>query len=83
MEHAPKCTAVLRPLIPAGETNGIPPAEKAIDEMLQARPADQHRNSLDSFRSVVDAHKTAASGSQLGFAHTVNDYIERPMRALE
>jgi len=83
MEHVHKCTAVLRPLIAAGETNGIPLAEKAIDEMLQATPGDQHRRSLDSVRSAVDAHRTAASGSQLGFADTVNDYIERLMRALE
>ena len=43
MEHVNKCATTLRSLIQAGETDGIPQAEKAIDEMLATAPADQHK----------------------------------------
>jgi hypothetical protein len=83
MEHVNKCTATLRPLIAAGETDSIPLAEKAIDEMLATAPTVQHKVSLDSVRSVVQAHRAVASGPQLGFADAVNDYIERLMTRFE
>jgi hypothetical protein len=83
MDHIFKCTSVLRPLIVAGHTDGIPLAEKALDDLLTVTPPEQHRISLDSVRSVVEAHREVASGPQLGFADAVNDYIEKLMRALE
>lgn len=79
MEPVEKCTSALSPLIAAGHTNGIPLAEKAIDDMLLAIPSPQHKTSLDNVRLVVEAHRKDASGPQLGFADTVNDYIERLM----
>jgi hypothetical protein len=42
----------LRSLIAAGETDGISHAEQAIDEMLATAPADQHKASPDSVRSL-------------------------------
>ena len=83
MEHVHKCGSVLRHLIATGETNGIPLAEKAIGDMLTATPADEHKASLDGVRAVVDAHRAVASGSQLGFADAINDYIEKLMKGLE
>jgi hypothetical protein len=84
MEHVNKCSDALRPLIHAGETDRIPHAEKAIDEMLAATPADQHKASLDSVRSAIDAHcATVFAPHQLKFADAINDYIERLMTRFE
>ncbi len=84
MDHVNKCTAALRSLIAAGETNGMPHAEKAIDEMLATAPADQHKASLDSVRSAVKEHcATVFAPHQLGFADAINDYIERLMTRFE
>jgi hypothetical protein len=77
MEPVEKCTSALVPLIAAGHTNGIPSAEKAIDDMLLAIPPDQRRTSLDSVRSAVDAHRKEAAAPQCSFADMVNDYIEK------
>lgn len=84
MEHVNKCTDKLRSLIHAGETDSIPHAEKAIDDMLATAPADQHKASLDHLRSAVKAHcSTVFAPHQLGFADAVNDYIERLMTRFE
>jgi hypothetical protein len=88
MEHVDKCTSALRHLIADGQANGIPLAEKAIDELLAATPAPKQKESLSSVRSVVQADRDAVArqadfGSQLGFADTVNNYIEKLMRNLE
>jgi hypothetical protein len=84
MEHVHKCTAALRSLIAAGETDSIPHAEKAIDDMLATAPADQHKASLDSVRSAVKAHCASIfAPHQLRFADAVNDYIERLMTRFE
>lgn len=83
MDHVHKCTSVLRPLITAGQTNGIPLAEQAINDMLVVAPKDQHREALNGVRSVVKAHQDAAgSGQQYDFAETVNNYIEKLFRDL-
>lgn len=84
MEHVNKCTAALRSLISAGETDGMPHAEKAIDDMLAAAPAHEHKDLLDSIRAAIDAHCTAAfAPHQLRFADAINDYIERLMTRFE
>lgn len=83
MEHVHKCTSVLRHLIAAGEENCVPTAQKAIGDMLAVTPADQHKASLDRVRAVVEVHRAVASGPQLSLADTINDYIEKLMRALE
>jgi hypothetical protein len=83
MENVHKCTSVLRPLIAEGDTKGIPLAERAINELVATTPAPQHRDALESVRTVVNAHRDeAGSGSQCDFADTVNDYIERLIRGL-
>ena len=84
MDHVDKCTDKLRPLIQAGETDSIPHAEKAIDEMLAAAPAHEHKASLDSVRSALEAHCASIfAPHQLRFADAINDYIERLMTRFE
>ena len=82
MENVHKCTAALRPLIAEAETNGIPLAENAINELVATTPAPERRDALESVQSVVNAHRDAATGSQFDFANTVNDYIEKLMQDL-
>lgn len=83
MENVHKCTSALRPLITEGDANGVPLAERAINEMVATTPAPQHRDALESVRSVVNAHRDeAGSGPQCDFADTVNNYIERLIRDL-
>ena len=83
MEHVHKCTAVLRPLIAEGEPNGIPLAEKAINDLMDATPGPRQKASLESVQAIVQAHRDAAEGSQLRVADTINDYIEKLMRSFE
>ncbi len=83
MEHVDKCTSALRPLIAEGEPDGIPLAEKAINDLIYATPAAHQKASLESVRAHVQAQRDAAEGSQLGFADTINDYIEKLMRSFE
>jgi hypothetical protein len=73
----------LRPLIAEGEPNGIPLAEKAINDLMDATPAARQKASLESVQALVQAHRDAAEGSQLGFVDAINDYIEKLMRSFE
>jgi hypothetical protein len=83
MENVHKCTSTLRPLIAEGDANGIPLAERAINELVATTPALQHRDALESVRTVVSAHRDeAGAGPQCDFADTVNDYIEKLIRGL-
>ena len=82
MENIHKCTSALRPLIAEADTNGIPLAENAINELVAATPAPERRDALESVRSVVQSHCDADAGSQFDFANTVNDYIEKLIRDL-
>ena len=83
MEHVHRCTSVLRPLIAEGEPEGLPLAEKAINAFMDATPAPRQKASLESVQAIVQAQRDAAEGSQLCFADTINDYIEKLMRSFE
>lgn len=83
MEQVTKCTSALRLLLARGETNSIPLAEKALDDLVEATPRVRQKVALDDVRAVVQEHRRTAEGSQLGFADLVNDYIEKLMRGLE
>ena len=83
MEHVHKCTSLLRPLIAEGEPDGIPHAEKAINDLMDATPAPRQKANLESVQAVVQAHRDAAEGPQLRFADAINDYIEKLMRSFE
>jgi len=78
-----KCLDSLRRLIAEGHTNGIPMAERAIDEFLAAiSPADR-KEGLQSVQQVVQTQRDAVTGIHRSFADTVNDYIEKKMQAFE
>ncbi|WP_100382075.1 hypothetical protein [Bradyrhizobium canariense] len=83
MEHINKCTSVLRPLMTEGDTNGVPLAETALNEMVAVTPAPEQRAALEHVQSVVQAHRDEASGIQLRLADAINNYIEKLMRSLE
>jgi hypothetical protein len=82
MEDIHRCTSALRSLIAAGEPHGIPLAEKAINDLMDATPAPRQKASLESVQAIVQEHRES-EGCQLGFADAVNDYIERLMRSFE
>ena len=82
MEHVHRCTSILRSLIAAGEPNGIPHAEKAINDLLEATPAPRQKASLESVRAIVQEQRDP-EGCRLGLADTINDYIEKLMRSFE
>ena len=82
MEDLHRCTSVLRSLIATGEPNGIPHAEKAINDLMDATPAPRQKASLESVRAVVQEQREA-EGCQLGLADAINDYIEKLMRSFE
>jgi hypothetical protein len=73
----------LRPLIAEGTPDGIPHAEKAINDLMEATPVSGRKASLESIQAIVRAQRDAAEGSQLGFADMINDYIEKLMRSFE
>jgi hypothetical protein len=79
-----KCSSDLRRLIGIADTNGIPTAERSIDEYMAATPPPDRPGALREVQQVVQTHRdTAASGDQRDFAEVVNDYIEKLMRAFE
>ena len=83
LENVHKRPSALRPLMTEGDTNGVPLAERAINEMVATTPAPQHRDALESVRTVVNAHREEAGpGPQCDFADRVNDYIEKLIRDL-
>jgi hypothetical protein len=52
-----------------------------MNDLVAMTAASLQRETLESVRSVVKAHRDAAgSGSPCDFADTVNDYIEKLMR---
>jgi hypothetical protein len=79
MTPVDNCKDVLCRLIRAGQTNGIPLAEKAVDECLAVTLAP--RKDLRSIQLVVQKRRDAArSGNQRDFAETVSAYIEKQIR---
>jgi hypothetical protein len=78
-----KCMSVLRPLIAEGDTDGIPLAERAVNDYLSATEIPARKDALLGVRRAVQAHSDKAQGIDLSFADTVNDYIEKLMRDLE
>jgi hypothetical protein len=85
MTPTDKCKDVLRHLIRAGQTNGIPLAEKAVEVCLAAiDDAPAKKEALRSIRQLVNEHRDAAeSGNQHDFAETVSAYVEKQIRGLE
>jgi hypothetical protein len=78
-----KCMSVLRPLIAEGDINGIPVAERAVNDYLAATELPARKDALLGVRQAVQAHCDEAQGIDLSFADIVNDFIEKLMRDLE
>jgi hypothetical protein len=79
-----KCSGDLRRLIGVADTDGVPMAEKSIDEYVAAIAPPARTGALREVQQVVQTHRdAAASGEQRDFAEIVNDYIEKLMRGFE
>ena len=66
------------------DTNGVPIAERSIDEYMAATEPSDRTGALQEVQRVVQTHRDAASsGDQRDFAEVVNDYFEKLMRSFE
>jgi hypothetical protein len=81
MPHLDDCLAILRRLIAKGDIYAIPLAERAINEYLDATPANARKSGLRSLREDVLTQRDAVLGKQRSFADTVNAYIEQKLTA--
>ena len=79
MPHLENSLGILRRLIAEGDANGIPLAERAIDEYLDATPTQARKSGLRLLQQDVLAQRDAVLGYQRNFADTVNDYIEKKL----
>jgi hypothetical protein len=73
------CVDILRRLIAKGETNGIPLAERAINEYLDATPAGARKSGLRLLQEDVLTQRNAVTGNRRLFADTVNAFIEKKL----
>jgi hypothetical protein len=81
MPHLQTCSDILRRLIAKGDTNGIPLAERAIDEYLRATPSEARKSDLRLLQEDVLVQRNAVLGSHRSFAETIYNYIESKLMA--
>jgi hypothetical protein len=67
-------------LIAKGDINGIPLAERAINEYCDATLEKARKSGLRLIQLDVLAQRDAILGDRRHFAEAVNDYIERKLR---
>jgi hypothetical protein len=79
MPHLDTCRGILRRLIAKGDPNGIPLAERAINEYWDVTPAKARKSGLRLIQQEVLDQRNAVLGEQRGFAEAVNDYIEKKL----
>ncbi len=79
MPHLDTCRDILRKLIAKGDPNGLPLAERAINEYLEATPAKARKSGLSLLQEDVMVPYNAVVGIQRSFAETVNIYIEKKL----
>jgi hypothetical protein len=79
MPNLETCLEILRRLIAKGDPNGIPLAERAIDEYLDATPPSARKSGLRLIQQDVLVPYNAVVGVQRSFAETVNIYIEKKL----
>ena len=82
MPHLDACLGILRRLIAKGDTNGIPLAERAVNEYLDATPASARKSGLRLLQEDVLAQRDAVLGDQRHFADIVIEYIEKKLTAV-
>ena len=80
MPHLDDCKAILRKLIAKGDPNGIPLAERAINEYWDVTLEKGRKSGLRLIQMDVLEQRNAVTGTQHNFAQTVNDYIEKKLR---
>jgi hypothetical protein len=71
------CLDTLRGLIKAGDTSGIPLAEKAIAEYWDGTPLRARKSGLLYMQQILHEHRVALSRESRDFADAVDGYIER------
>jgi hypothetical protein len=79
MGHIDTCLGILRRLIAKGDINGIPLAERAINEYWEAAPVQARESGLRFLQQDVLDQRNAVLGNQRNFADTVNAYIEKKL----
>jgi hypothetical protein len=67
----------LRRLIAAGDTNGIPLAERAIAEYWEGTPPRARKSGLLYMQQILREQRDTLSRESGDFADTVDAYIER------
>jgi len=80
MPNLDTCVGILRRLIAKGDMNGIPLAERAINEYWDVTLAKARRSGLLLIQQDVLDQRNAVVGAQHNFAQAVNDYIEKKLR---
>ncbi len=80
MRHLDTCLGILRRLIARGDVNGIPLAERAINEYWDVTPTTAQKSGLRVIQLDVLEQRNAVLGDQRHFAEAVNDYIEKKLR---
>ena len=79
MPHFNTYVDILRRLIAKGDPNGIPLAERAINQYLEATPAKARKSGLRLLKEDIMVPYNAVVGVQRSFAETVNTYIEKKL----
>jgi hypothetical protein len=81
MGHIDTCLEILRRLIAKGDINGIPFAERAIDQYWDAAPVQARVSGLRFLQQDVLDQRDAVLGNHRNFADTVSAYIEKKLGA--
>ena len=79
MTHIYTCLDTLRRLIAAGDTSGIPLAEKVIEEYWEATPSRARKSGLLFIQQILHERSDALSRESRDFADTVDAYFEKKL----
>ena len=82
MPHLETCLGILRRLIAKGDPNGIPLAERAINEYCDVTPAQARKSGLRFLQQDVLDQRDAVLGDQRSFADTVNALYREEIKGL-
>ena len=83
MPHLNACLEILRRLIAKGDMNGLPFAERAINDYWDVTLEKGRKSGLRLIQLDVLARRNAVLGDQRNFAEAVNDYIVKKLRGEE
>jgi hypothetical protein len=80
MPHLDSCSGILRRLIAKGDINGMPLAERAINEYWDVTREKARKSGLRVIQQDALEQRIAVVGAQHDFAQAVNDYVEEKLR---